>query len=386
MVYLAGDNIISSLGFTTSENVDKICNGYCGIKVSEDNRLFPAPIHISCVETEILENEIDRIGLNNTYTRFEKLTILSITKALLNSGIDIGHKNTLIILSTTKGNIDLLDKEEARKYNEQRIHLWSSAQEIQQYFKNPNTPLVISNACISGLMAVIVAQRFMKTGKYTNVVVAGADIMSEFIISGFQSFQAISMEPCKPFDMNRAGITIGEGAGTMIFTTEPGNISGNHRITVTGGASTNDANHISGPSRTGDGLYFAVKHAMNEADVEIGDIDYISAHGTGTDFNDEMEARAIAWASLEKKPVNSYKGYFGHTMGAAGVIESILGVQSLLRNELYPSMGYEKLGVSVKLNIIREQKQTPLFQCLKLASGFGGCNAAVIYRKELINR
>ena len=138
MIYLAGDNIISSLGFSTSENVDKIYDGYCGIKLSEDNRVYPEPIHISCVETEILENETGRIGVPDGYTRFEKLAILSITKALLNSGIDISHKNTLIILSTTKGNIDLLDEEEATKYDEQRIHLWSSAREIQQYFKNPN--------------------------------------------------------------------------------------------------------------------------------------------------------------------------------------------------------------------------------------------------------
>ncbi|UCG28329.1 MAG: hypothetical protein JSV24_02925 [Bacteroidales bacterium] len=386
MVFLAGDNIISALGFSTSENVGKIIRGYCGINVSDDARLYPEPLYISCVETRILENEISKIHLQKEYTRFEKLAILSISDALQRSQIEIGHQNTLIIISTTKGNINLLDKTQAAKYDKQRIHLWSAAQEIQRYFKNPNTPLVVSNACISGLMAVIVARRLLKTGKYSNVVITGVDIMSEFIISGFQSFQAISPEPCKPFDLNRSGITVGEGAGTIILTSKPTGLNGDHRICISGGASSNDANHISGPSRTGDGLYFAIKHAMQEAGVGKDEIDYISAHGTGTDFNDEMEAKAIAWASLENKPVNSYKGYFGHTMGAAGVIESILGIQSLIRNELFPSMGFEKLGVSEDLNIIRERKHIPLSYCLKLGSGFGGCNAAVVYRKESMNQ
>ncbi len=382
MVYIAGDNVITSLGFSTAENIRNIREHVCGITRSEDKRISRTPVPVSLVDSDRLEKEFEKIPSEKEYTRLEKLSILSIRDALLGSGVDGSDKRTGIIFSTTKGNIDLLDTDLASQYEDHRIHLWSAANEIQKYVGNPNTPIVISNACISGSLAVLVGQRLINSGKCDHVIVAGADIMSEFIVSGFQSFQAVSEEPCKPFDKDRSGITIGEGAGTIILTADPSVGKKNSRITVMGGGTSNDANHISGPSRTGDGLYLAINMALNEAGLQVGEIDYISAHGTGTGYNDEMEAKAIAWASLERKPVNSFKGYIGHTLGAAGIIESVYAFESMTGNLLFPSMGFAKLGVSKELNIIKSLDQASLHHCLKLASGFGGCNAAVIYRKE----
>jgi len=382
MVYIAGDNVITSLGFSTAENIRKISENVCGITRSDDKRISRTPVPVALVDSDRLEKEFAKIPSKKQYTRLEKLAILSIRDALLGSGVDPSDKRTGIIFSTTKGNIDLLDPDMASRYEDHRIHLWSAAHEIQQQIGNPNTPIVISNACISGSLAVLVGQRLINNGKFDHVIVAGADIMSEFIISGFQSFQAVSEEPCKPFDKGRSGITIGEGAGTIILTTDPPNGKKNSRITVMGGGTSNDANHISGPSRTGDGLYFAINMALAEAGLQAEKIDYISAHGTGTGYNDEMEAKAIAWASLERKPVNIFKGYIGHTLGAAGIIESVYAFESMIGNLLFPSMGFTNLGVSKDLNIIKTLEQAPLHFCLKLASGFGGCNAAVIYRKE----
>jgi 3-oxoacyl-[acyl-carrier-protein] synthase-1 len=153
-------------------------------------------------------------------------------------------------------------------------------------------------------------------------------------------------------------------------------------VRVLEGSITNDANHISGPSRTGEELGLAMRTAMERSGLLPSEISFISAHGTATPFNDEMESRAIAFAGLGKIPVNSLKGYWGHTLGAAGVIESVASVRSLLDNTLIATAGFSEPGLPEPVNVIRETAPTPLVSCLKTASGFGGCNAALIYKKD----
>ena len=217
--------------------------------------------------------------------------------------------------------------------------------------------------------------------QYENVIITGGDIVSEFAVSGFQSLKAISTEPCKPFDKDRNGLTLGDGCGTIILTSNAELTTGKTPITVLNGSTTNDANHISGPSRTGEGLYLAIKNTVNS----VKNIDYISAHGTATIYNDEMEAKAICLAGLEKVPVNSFKGFWGHTQGAAGIIESIAAIHSLKENILFNTIGFNKLGVSKNINVINHwnaKKKIEINNCLKLASGFGGSNAAVLFSKK----
>jgi 3-oxoacyl-[acyl-carrier-protein] synthase-1 len=204
-------------------------------------------------------------------------------------------------------------------------------------------------------------------------------VISKFVLSGFQSFQAISPLPCKPFDAARDGINLGEGAGTMILTSNKEHDSG---IKVMGGSVSNDANHISGPSRTGEELNLAISKAMKAAMLKAGDIHLISAHGTATVYNDEMEAKAITLAGMRSAPVNSLKGYYGHTLGAAGLIESIISIQSLKENLVIPTRGFENMGVTQPVNICSSLYSASLQNCLKTASGFGGCNAAMIFSKQ----
>jgi 3-oxoacyl-[acyl-carrier-protein] synthase I len=307
------------------------------------------------------------------------LLIASIDEALKQDDIDPSDKKTLLIISTTKGNISLLETEVYNEVLKERIALHTSAKLVADHFDFSNEPLIVSNACISGSLGILTAMRLIKNGKYENAVVAGADVISKFVLSGFRSFQALSNTICKPFDKDRDGINLGEGAGTVILSA---NKKSNENIKVVSGSVSNDANHISGPSRTGDELYHAINIAINDANLSSDDIDFISAHGTATMYNDEMEAKAIALAKLEAAPVNSLKGYYGHTLGAAGLIESIISVESLRHNIVIPTKGFENIGVSKPLNICNNIIQTPLYNCLKTASGFGGCNAAVIFSKQ----
>jgi len=373
-VFAGAENIISSLGFTVDENVENILLGNSGIVIDESNEYAPVDLPLSGIDHAVLR------GDGAKYTIMERMFIQSIEDSLKAATIDAASPDTLFIFTTTKGNIDLLDPALQDKYGNERIYLHEMASVISRHFNNPNTPLIVSNACISGVLGIVYAERLVRSGKYRNVIVSGGDMMSEFIVSGFLSFQSLSEKPCKPFDKDRSGLTLGEGCGTIIVSDNSSDYK-DVPVKVIGGAGSNDANHISGPSRTGEGLFIAIKQAMKQAGMEASDIDFLSAHGTATDYNDEMEAKAFGRRGLQHVPVNSFKGYIGHTLGAAGVIESALCLQSMRRNTLFRSAGYQNHGVSVDLDIIKENTVTEINTCLKTGSGFGGSNAAVVFQK-----
>src|SRR3970282_2205767 len=177
-------------------------------------------------------------------------------------------------------------------------------------------------------------------------------------------FQAMSDAPCKPYSKNRNGVTLGEAAAAVLVSAN----KGSSKIKIIGDGSINDANHISGPSRTGEGLFRSIKSALAEAEIEADQIDYISAHGTATSFNDEMEAIAFNRLGLENTPVNSLKGFYGHTLGASGLLEAVIGIQSVLENKLFVSLGFDELGVSQSINVIEKNENKNSRYFLKTAS------------------
>ena len=237
----------------------------------------------------------------------------------------------------------------------------------------------MSNACISGLCAQILALRLLDSDdRYDYAVVIGADEQSPFIISGFQCLRALSPEACKPFDSERCGLNLGEAAATIIY----GRSSSTNAALVwslRSGAIRNDANHISGPSRTGEGSWLALMHTLYNIDTTT--IAFINAHGTATLYNDEMESIAIERANLLSIPVNSLKGYYGHTMGAAGILETIISMQAIDDHTILGTKNFSSLGVSKPINVCAENKTTDKTAFVKLISGFGGCNAAAYFQK-----
>jgi 3-oxoacyl-[acyl-carrier-protein] synthase I len=373
-VFVVADNIISPIGITTNENFSGLKKNQSGITLHENSSFSGIPFYAS-----LFNQEADFLKDNKkSYSRFEQLLIASISDALQNTDIDIRDKRTVLIISSTKGNISLIETEKFTEKLKERIALHESGKLIAGYFHHPNKPIIVSNACISGLLALLTGLRLIQSGQYENAVVAGCDVITKFILSGFQSFMAISSSPCKPFDAERDGITLGEGAATVILSSEK-KYAGN--IQLAGGSVSNDANHISGPSRTGEELALAIKNALRNANVFANEIDFISAHGTATLYNDEMEAKAISLTNMESVPVNSLKGNFGHTLGAAGLIESIVAIHSLKENMVLPTKNFSHNGVSKPINICSTLQTADLSNCLKTASGFGGCNAALVFKK-----
>ena len=375
-VFVASDNILSPLGFTTAENFDQLVNGISGIKKHSNKAFSDEPFYAALFDDK---NEFIKDDTNNSYTKFEQMLISSIKDALQKTKIDPEDKKNCLIISSTKGNINLLETEEYNEALKKRMALYTSAELVAKYFHFTNKPLIVSNACISGLLGIITGMQLIQSGQYKNVVIAGADVISKFVLSGFQSLHAISKEPCRPFDKGRDGISLGEGAATIILSSDKKNAD---TIKVVSGTTGNDANHISGPSRTGEELCQVIKRTLKDAKVSVADIDFISAHGTATIYNDEMEAKAISLAELNSVPVNSLKGYYGHALGAAGLIESIVTIQSMRKNLVIPTKGFQEMGVSKPINICNSLLDVSLKNCLKTASGFGGCNAAVVFSKS----
>jgi 3-oxoacyl-[acyl-carrier-protein] synthase-1 len=380
-VFFVTGNIITSLGFDTEEHAKRIAVGESGVRRHSHTALSRTAVYASLVDSSQLDDTFKNISSKSVtnYTRLEKLIICSVSKAIASSGIPAGSPRSLFILSTTKGNVHLLEQENTLR--NPSLNLWHTAQLASDYFGFTTKPLVVSSACISGLLAINTAARYIRNGLADHVVVCGADILSEFIVSGFQSFQSLAPEVCKPFDTNRNGLSLGEGCGTIILSADSSIVKNQPLIQYMGGASANDANHISGPSREGEGLYLATMAALSEARLHPSDIDFISAHGTATPFNDEMETQAITRAGLNHVPVNSFKGYFGHTLGAAGVIETLLSIYSLQHNIVFGTYGFDTLGVTQPINVQKLSQKKELKNILKFASGFGGCNAAAVFSK-----
>ena len=375
-VFTSYNNVISPLGFSTKENYSAILNNKLGVKSCRFGKLNEE-FCLSVIPLQQINSATEKLSDVFLYTKLEKLSILSIQDVLNQSGLSLSNKKNLLIYSTTKGNIDLLDNSVKQNIPAERAYLSVMANTIGKYFNAANKPMVLSNACISGILAIIVAQRLIKSGQFDNILVCGGDLVNEFTVSGFKSFNALSQNPCKPFDAKRDGINLGEAVATLLVTNDKTN-SPLSSMEIVNGASANDANHISGPSRNGDGLFKAVSQTINNSNYKI---DTISAHGTATPYNDEMESIAFERAGLINSPVNSLKGYYGHTLGAAGVLESILTLEAAADNHLLKSAGFSEKGVSGNIEIINEHKKTAVKSILKTASGFGGCNAAALFIK-----
>lgn len=356
MAYIIADNIISPLGETSEENYLSVKAGRSGIRAYEPGTCnIPEGFYASLL-----------------FEDFETLALRSAQKAIANAQLELKGKRIAFILSSTKGNI------------EENISLADSAQRIASQLGIDSQPIVVCNACISGLSALILGNRLIDSGLYDAAIVCGCDTPRQFILSGFQSLKALSPEPCRPFDMERMGLNLGEAAATLILSKNP--IQGNS-WRMGDGFIRNDAFHISTPSKTADGLYLSLQRTLESFTKEISStckqidlkehLAFINAHGTATLFNDQMESVAIGRAGLSDLPANAYKSFWGHTMGAAGILETIISMKAIDDDTILGTRGFSELGVSGKMNICAENRPTDKKGFIKMLSGFGGCNATI---------
>ena len=356
-VICMGDSILSPLGETVTESFEAVLRGESALQLHEETFGVKEPFVGSLMDRSRWQVS----GLSF----FDSIVVEAARRAVEAAGIDPASPRTAFVLSSIKGNIEHIGTQD--------VTLAASARKLVDTFGNPNPPVVVSNACISGLAALLQGRRMLLGGGFDQVVVVGAEVQSRFIVTGFQSLKALSEAPCKPFDAHRDGLNLGEAAAAVVLG------FGEEGWELVDGAVRNDANHISGPSRTGEGSYKALRYVLRHIAPE--ELAFVNVHGTSTLYNDEMESIAIDRAGLIDVPVNALKGYFGHTMGAAGILESILSMRAVDAGIVLPTRGFTELGVSRPVKVSAEAGVTDRKAFVKLLSGFGGVNGALLFRK-----
>lgn len=368
-MYILSHNIVSPIGMTTEDNLQAVLHDSTALCRYEGKWGLPDPFTASLFSDEQMERMM-RQGLS----RFESLVVESVERSLQNVKFDFSADDVIFILSTTKANVD-----QQTGNNEQELLLYPgvSAQRIARYIGFTTQPVVVCNACISGLAALRLAACLLNTSQYRYAVVCGADVQSAFIVSGFQSLKALSDDPCRPFDIERIGLNLGEAAATMVLTSDMDVPQPTERCwQISCVAVRNDAYHLSSPSKTADGAFLALNDVLDGFDTE--NLAFINLHGTATMFNDQMEAVALRRAGLTGIPANGLKGYYGHTMGAAGILETILSMAAADEGIVLGTRGFEELGVSAHLNLSPQHRTTSQSAFVKMISGFGGGNAALL--------
>ena len=375
-VYITASYMITALGEGVKANIDAIFRGQTGVRLVSKPEMYKTPVMIGLIDDSIYSSL--RSDYGTLYTKSELLAIDCISKAL--TGVPQCDGRTGLVIASAKGNIDFIEKHcQCGPYvpeSDEPVLFGGMSRRIGEFHGIKEEDIyLISNACISGVSAIVAARRMILSGKYDRVIVVGVDVQNKFIISGFASFKSLSQELCRPYDISRCGLNLGEACGAIILDKK--SFAGS--VAIIGGAISDDANHISGPSRTGDGLYFSIKGAMDEGGVSADMIDMLQMHGTATIYNDEMESKAAALVGLQNVPVQSLKPYFGHTMGASGVIETIIAAEELKTGILAGTRGFSELGVPMSLNVSASNKSISGAEYfIKTASGFGGTNAAVL--------
>ena len=373
MVFKIADNILSPLGETTEQNFKAVEQGRTALAAYTGRFNLPEQFCASFL-SEAQNEHIHTDG----FSRFESMVLFSARQTLSHLKKDIGSLRIALIISTTKGNIEMLDDTSLPMEN---VLPGTSAVKIANELGITTNPIVVCNACISGVSAIILASRLLESKFYDYALVCGADNLNRFVISGFQSLKAFSPEPCRPFDMERIGLNLGEASASILFCR-----SGLDDMKTDGlwgvcrGYARNDAYHISTPSKNAEGAYLSLTATLGTK--AAGKLAFVNAHGTATMFNDQMESVAIERAGLSHVPVNAYKGYYGHTLGAAGILETVLSMKAADNHMVLGTKGFEERGVSGNISLSALSQTTEKTDFVKMISGFGGCNASVLLTKN----
>lgn len=372
-IYCNAGNIINSLGHDT----DLHWNNTLDLKTTLQSKTLN-----NGFETQASYlNEDQWNELRKTYgdhlTKCALLCIESINKCREKFEFDLN--DTIIIVATTKGDVDLMTED---LNDNSEFYLSNIANQLDIYFQTGQKTITLSNACISGAQAIQTGAALIKSGKVKNAIACGVDLMTEFTLSGFNSLKALSNDVCKPFDAERNGISLGEAAATIVLSTTPTLFNELAEITFDGGFVSNDANHISGPSRTGEGLYQSLKAVSDDFKNKP---DAISLHGTATLFNDDMESIALERAGYQDIETFGLKGIYGHTLGAAGVLESVLSIYALCHNLVPGTTNFSTSGTAATINVSTTNILKEIKTIYKCTSGFGGGNCVLSFSKSTEN-
>lgn len=373
--YITAADIVSPLGMGLDTNFEQVKNGVSALRV-HTSKAARSEIFCARISEEQEQQYEALLALHEPLTKLEKMTMLTAKRLIESTNFNPKDPKSAFILCTTKGNIDLLFQAESA-IPEQRILFSESAGFMARQLGFQSHPIVVSNACISGVEGVLLGRQLIAAGIYDEALIVAADLVTDFTISGFYSLKAYANGLCRPFDQERTGVNLGECCAGVVLSHKTGKET---NMKIIAGISSNDANHMTAPSREAKGLTQAIEHCLNTVGRDRTP-DFISAHGTGTRYNDAMESKAFVLSGLKSVPFFSLKGIYGHTLGAAGLVETVISIAALKHNLLVPSVGFQAAGADVQQEPVTQLKWNPMRRFLKTASGFGGGNACLMVEK-----
>jgi 3-oxoacyl-(acyl-carrier-protein) synthase len=384
--------IITAIGENLPENRKALIEGHCGIRTLG---LFPSRYSgiLPCGEVSISSLELrDKWGAYNPeFTRTSLLAIHAFEEAIQLSGWDkekISSPDTAVIGATTVGGMCLTDElyEDAHRTEGGSAYLSSydaGSVELHLHLRYNLNGIIntINTACSSSANAIMYGARLIAHGKARRAIVGGVDSLAKFTLNGFNSLHILAPEACKPFDRDRNGLNLGEGAAYLILEKEEDIQNSQPYAVYSGFGNTNDSFHPSSLSAEGEGPFLSMKDALTKAGLKPDQIDFINAHGTGTENNDESESRAMLRLFGKPPAFGSTKSNTGHTLGAAGAVEAVYSILSLVNGEAYANLGFTHPIDSTGLEPVRQYVKLDINHVMSNSFGFGGNCSSLIFSK-----
>lgn len=394
-IFVTGIGIISGIGNNVEETLESIKQKKTGVTdIKYLKTIHKGVLPVS--EVKLSEDElIERVKLekNEPFTRSTLIGIIAADEAVKSAGIkDIKECKTGLISGTTVGGMDkselfyhdLLNTNNHLDYIETH-DCGDSTERIADYIGVKDFVSTTSTACSSAANSMILGARMIKNGLLDRVIAGGIESLTRYHMNGFNTLMILDKEPCKPFDDNRKGLNLGEGAAFLVLESEEMVKKTGKKVLaeLTGYGNSCEAFHQTASTPEGKGAYAAMKEALDRSGLKATDIDYVNAHGTGTDNNDLSEGRAIQTLFGDNIPkVSSTKGYTGHTTSASGGVEAVLSVLAIQNNMIFPNLNFEtqmkELSFSPETELLEGVK---VDHVLSNSFGFGGNNSALIFSR-----
>lgn len=389
-IFVTGMGVISAIGDSVSENHDALLQGKSGIGSLE---LFPTryagllPFGEIKAGNEVLKQKLDahEPGL----TRTTLLALDAVEQAIRDAQLtaqQLQQYDTALIGASTVGGMCLTDElyHDANKTEGSSAYLSSYdcasvTLYLQQRYQIHGVVNTINTACSSSANAILYGARLIKSGLAQRAIVGGVDSLAKFTINGFNALHILSSEKCTPFDEQRKGLNLGEGAAFLVLEKEEDLAGKKIYAELTGYCNTNDAYHPSSLSDEGDGPYLSMKGALEKAGLQPGDIDFINAHGTGTENNDLSESHAMLRLFETIPAFASTKSHTGHTLGAAGAIEAVFSILNLQYQEVYRALNFNQPIASTGLAPVKNYHKKTLKHVMSNSFGFGGNCTSLVF-------
>ena len=385
--------VISAIGNSVAENHHALKAATCGVK--KELSLFSSkyggvlPFGQVQVSTATLKEKLNITEPG--VTRTTMLAMHAFNEAVADAGLsvaDIQETGTALIGANTVGGMCLTDElyHDANTDHDGSEYLGSYdgasvAVYMQKHYQVGGIINTINTACSSSANAIMYGAMLMQQGYAKRAIVGGTDSLAKFTINGFNALHILSPHNCTPFDEGRQGLNLGEGAAFLILEREEDIRDKKVYAELTGYSNANDAYHPSSLSDQGDGPYLSMEGALQAAKLLPGQIDFINAHGTGTENNDLVESTAMIRLFKTPPAFASTKANIGHTLGAAGAIEAVYSILSLVNQEVYPNLHYTNPIAATGLTPVLAYKKMPVNHVMSNSFGFGGNCSSLVFSK-----